>query len=215
MKFTIPGTAWWLAQATLVIVIAILPIMFAKFVAPMMGVTANKSGEMLSNSYYQAFALGVLQIAKLILDKLKKHSTINRDRQRSLLELSVALAGTIGIVEKQITSFAKSRHAAAQLNGFLNHALKCIEATVQLCTDNLEHDYCGVTLLTFEQNGMVEIKARSKVSRPIGTQIPQAETLAWPVARYSQQVFVISHFRKEAKISKETQLKYRGLSLSE
>jgi hypothetical protein len=165
---------------------------------------------------YQGGVLIVAQLLKLILDRIKIARRVSSERLRSLFELSVALGQAIGVIRQQIESYSGTPEANATRDAFLAHALKCIESTVKLCTDNMDDRYCCVTLLTFESNDMVKIRARSTVAgRPIGGEIPQTQTMAYGAAKYAQQCQCVNHFKLAAKVDKANHLEYRALSIAQ
>lgn len=67
-------------------------------------------------------------------------------------------------------------------------------------------------MLTFEANGLVKIRARSTVERPIGAQISQEDTFAYLAAKYARDSFSIQNFRWASWFRKGRAVEYRGLS---
>ena len=130
----------------------------------------------------------------------------------SLQHLSVSLDSAIGEIERQIVQFDDTDAGRERMNAFLDHALNCIEATVQLCTDRVDEKYCCVTLLTFEDNDQMLIRARSTNDRRCGVYIPQNETFAALAARYAKNGFVIHNFKCTKWFRKQTLVPFRSLT---
>jgi hypothetical protein len=196
--------------------IIFLPLMFAKFLAPDLGIPPAKVAELTSYAVYQTGALALLQVSRYLLEAVSKRDKDAKERLERLYEISVALGQAIGVISTQIEAYAATDLAAAQRDLFLTQALKCIEATVRLTMGKMDERYCCVTLLTFERGGQVMTRARSSVTgRRIGGMSPEAATIAWSVAKYSDQYMTIQHFKKTAKVNKENNLPYRALSVNE
>lgn len=201
-------------QIILTVAAIFTPLVFAKYVAPYLDVPPDKVSEWTKFACYQTATLAVVAILRFLVDKIKSYDGRNKERLKNLFEVSVALGQAIGVVSEQIQSFSKSPAAQEKRDAFMTHALKCIEATVRLCTGNNDERYCCVTLLTFEGNGKVRVRARSNAAgRPVGGEFRQEDTIAWSAAKYGKQSFTIYHFRKASKINKINRLEHKALSI--
>lgn len=212
-SFTISGFLIGLGRLSLVILIALVPIIVGALSGSDFSGSDKTAIGFAKNPIYQAMLLVLLQFLKIVLDRLKMHRTIKNDRLRSLSDLSVALSAALQIVERHIRALARGQRAQAELDSVLGQALKCVEATVKLCTDNLDDRYCCVTLLTFEPNDQVKVRARSLASRRTGAFIDRGQTIAYSVALYASNAKAINHFKREARIRKENTLNYRSISI--
>lgn len=213
-KITVSSALLLVIQIVLVIVGVFTPLIFAKYVAPWLGVPPDKVKDWTEIAVYQTAVLASVQVFRFFVDKIKTYDGRAKKRLRNLFEISVALGQAIDVISQQIESFSKSREAEEKRDAFMAHALKCIEATVRLCTENNDERYCCVTLLTFEPNGRVKVRARSNTAgRRVGGDFAQETTIAWSAAKYAKQSFTIYHFKKAAKINKINKLEYKGLSL--
>lgn len=211
-SFTIGGFLLGLARIFLLVLISIVPIVFARlFSMPTpQGGGNNCNGS--CESILPTLTLAVLQFLKIGLDRLKLYRTVRKERLRGLADLSVALSATIGALEREIKAISKTGDSKARLDAVLGHALKCVETTVKLCTDNMDDRYCCATLLTFEANEGIIVRARSTQSRPAGKRFDRNETIAHSVARFAKDSFAIHHFKKVVRTRKENSLTYTGLS---
>lgn len=210
--FTLGGLLIWLVQIGLVALISFIPVIFAVIIAPMMGLKVGAADSPTTNPYYQAGLILVLQVAKIVLDKIKSSHAEADERLRNLQDLAVALDESIGAIERQIREFASDSASQADIYAFLQKALKCIDATVRLCTGNLDDRYCCVNLLTFEPNDKLKITARSRVERPVGHLVSQGETMAYLAAKYTSELAVIHNFRCAARFRKAKPIAYRSLT---
>jgi hypothetical protein len=198
----------------LICTIGFLPIIFARFIAPYLHLPDTQIASLNKVAYIQTTILVLAQVFKFLLDKAQAYRAEQKDQLRNLLEMSVALSQAVAVISQQIESYANSAAAAATRDQFLGDALKCIEACVKLCTGNLKDRFCCVSLLTFEANGNVKIRARSSpAGRPVGGEYPQEETMAYVAARYTTQSVAVHDFKRAAGQFSWKCFKYRGLSL--
>ena len=198
-------------QISLVALIALVPVIFAEVVAPAAGLVPPPSSPA-TNPYYQAALLFALMVAKVGVDRLRTYATVRQEHIRSLRHLAVNLNATIGEIERQIVQFSNSPQGAARIDQFLQHALKCIEATVMLCTGKTDPRYCCVTLLTFEVGDQLHIRSRSTVERAIGAFIPQDNTFSFLAAKYAKNSLVVHNYRWAGWFRKERPVNYKSLT---
>ena len=211
-SFTIGGFLLGLARLCLLVLISVVPIVFARWFQIQTSQVSSTIASAAANPYYQALTLAALQFLKIGLDRLKLYRTVKKERLRGLADLSVALSATIGALEKEIRSISKTGDSKARLDAVLTHALKCVETTVKLCTDNMDDRYCCATLLIFEEGDQIRVMARSMQTRPAGKSFDRSEAIAHSVARFAKDSFAIHHFKRVVRVRKENALTYRGLS---
>lgn len=201
------------AQLVLVIAAVFTPLAFAKFVAPALGVPPDEVTKWTTIAFYQTLILATVAALRALVDVVKSYDGRAKERLRNLFEISVALEQAIDVISQQIESFSKTPAAQEKRDAFMANALKCIEATVRLCTENNDKQYCCVSLLTFEPGGEVKVRARSdSAGRRVGGRFSQETTIAWSAAKYAKQSFTIYYFKKASKIRKINKLEYRSLS---
>jgi hypothetical protein len=199
-------------QIVLVALISFVPVIFELVIAPRLGIVIPKHDAVVANPYYQALLLFILQVAKFALDRLKANAFSRNERMKNLLDLCVALDATVGVIERQIAAFANGPVNDAEINSFLQHALKCIESTVRLCTEGVDDRFCCVTLMTFEAGGRIQIRARSRIERPIGKIVPQEEAMAYLAAKFVPDYAVVHNFKLASWFKKALPVQYRSLS---
>lgn len=200
-----------LVRVALIATISLVPVIFAKLVAPALGLPpAPETAE--SNPYYQAGFLFALLVIKSAIDRLQSLRKSAAERLLSLRHLSISLESAIAEIERQIRQFDNTPEGMVKMDAFLQHALKCIEATVQLCTDNTDARYFCVTLLTFENSEQILIRARSTNERAYGMAIPAENTFAYMAAKYAPNGFVIHDFKRHRWFQKKKPVPFRGLS---
>ena len=216
-KFSIGGAIKAALQVSLVIATVFIPFAFAKWLAKPMGVPDKDIPALTNFALYQAALIALVQFLKFFLAKTQAFKRAEKERLQSLFEISVALGQAIGVISEQIEKFAGTAEAAAKRDQFISNALKCIEATVKLCTGNLENErYCCVTLLTFEDGDRVMIRARSNIAgRPVGGLFPQVGTIAFAAGKYAHQCATIHNFKKATKMNRQNPLAYRALSIQQ
>jgi hypothetical protein len=134
------------------------------------------------------------------------------ERARNLQDIAIALDTTVGAIERKIKEFVVDPASEARISSSIQHALKCIEATVRLALGTMDDRYCCVTLLTFEAADQVQIRSRSRIERKIGNLVHRDETMAYLAAKYVAEVAVLHHFRHASLIRGTFVLKYRSLS---
>jgi len=212
MKFVFGAVLMRLLQLGLVATISFAPLIFEKIIVPYMGWNIPPSTSPATNPYYLAAFLFVLQIAKFSLDNLKAGRADEEERLRNLQDLAVALDLTVGVIERQITTFASEPARQIEISAFLQHALKCIEATIKLCTGSLDDRYCCVTLMTFEPGDRMQVRSRSRVGRAVGRYFPNSEVIACLAGKYAIDLGVIHNFRMASFFRKANPVKYRSLT---
>lgn len=213
-KFSVSGLLRWGFRSTLLVLIALVPVIFAKIVVPALKLPPVPDTAS-TNPYYQAGLLFTLLIVKQLDDRIRAFRKIDDGRLKSLKTLAVSLDSAIGEIERQIRQFDDAPDGKARMDAFLEHALKCVEATVQLCTDKTDHGHFCVTLLTFENETEMLVRARSVIDgRPAGTPVKLGNNvIAYLVAKYAQKdAFVIHDFKRVAKFRKQNPIRYESLS---
>lgn len=128
---------------------------------------------------------------------------------QNLSDMSVSLGHTVGRLSETIR--IAQRHDA-ELDGLLQHALKCIASTVKLCTNTNDERYFCVSLLTFEPGDNIKIRARSDTTRRVGKVLPAKETIAYWVSRYGGENKAVHDFKAASKLGLQM-LNHKSLSV--
>lgn len=198
------GIIYIFVQVALMVGISLTPVVFSYFFSEKGG-----SASIQPSAWLQAIALAVLQITKFFADRLKNGNGFKKHTMDNLSDMSVSLGHTVGNLSKTIRIAQKHD---AELEGLLQHALKCIACTVKLCTNTNDERYFCVSLLTFEPGGNVKIRARSDATRPVGNVLPAKETIAYWVSRYGIENKAVHDFKAESKLGLQM-LNHKSLSV--
>lgn len=203
-ELTVGGILLFLALAAVLAGIALTPVAFA-------AVFPAKEGELgiPASAWWQTAILLVLQVAKFSLEKIKTRGANHRHKMQHLSDMSVSLTKAIGHIARSIRANPRSTQDTEHL---LHHALTCISSIVKLCTNNNDDRYFCATLLTFEPDGSVQVRARSSSHRPTGKTVPQEETIAYWVSKYGAENKVVHDFPSECRQHNLRMLNYKSLS---
>lgn len=203
-ELTVGGIFLFLAQAAVLAGIALTPVAFAAAFPAKEGETGIPA-----SAWWQSLLLLGLQVAKFSLEKIKTKGADHRHKMQHLSDMSVSLTKAIGHIARSIRSNPRSSQDTEHL---LHHALTCISSIVKLCTNNNDDRYFCATLLTFEGDGSVQVRARSASHRPTGKTVPQEETIAYWVSKYGAENKVVHDFPAECRKHNFRMLNYKSLS---